>query len=48
MTGILPVSQCNALNMGPGVYHVRDFLKAGGIMTALFLAVTLVMLNIIY
>jgi di/tricarboxylate transporter len=45
---ILPTGQCNALVMGPGGYHVRDFLKAGGIMTLLFLVVTLVMLNIIY
>jgi di/tricarboxylate transporter len=34
--------------MGPGGYHVKDFLKAGGIMTVLFLVVTLVTLNIIY
>jgi di/tricarboxylate transporter len=45
---ILPTSQCNALIMGPGGYHVKDFLKAGGIMTVLFLVVTLVTLNIIY
>jgi di/tricarboxylate transporter len=45
---ILPTGQCNALVMGPGGYHVKDFLKAGGIMTVLFLVVTLVMLNIIY
>jgi di/tricarboxylate transporter len=45
---ILPTSQCNALMMGPGGYHVKDFLKAGGIMTLIFLVVTLVMLNIIY
>lgn len=45
---ILPTSQCNALIMGPGGYHVKDFLKAGGIMTVVFLVVMLVMLNIIY
>jgi di/tricarboxylate transporter len=45
---VLPSSQCNALIMGPGGYHVKDFLKAGSIMTILFLVVTLVMLNIIY
>jgi di/tricarboxylate transporter len=45
---ILPTSQCNALIMGPGGYHVKDFLKAGSIMTILFLVVTLVVLNIIY
>jgi len=34
--------------MGPGGYHVKDFLKAGSIMTVLFLAVTVVMLNLVY
>ena len=45
---ILPTGQCNALVMGPGGYHVKDFLKAGSIMTVLFLAVTVVMLNLVY
>jgi di/tricarboxylate transporter len=34
--------------VGPGGYRVKDFLKAGGIMTVIFLTVTLVMLNLIY
>jgi di/tricarboxylate transporter len=45
---ILPTHQCNALVMGPGGYRVKDFIKAGGIMTVLFLVVALVMLNIIF
>jgi di/tricarboxylate transporter len=34
--------------MGPGGYTVPDFMKAGGIMTILFLVVMLVMLNLVY
>lgn len=45
---ILPTHQVNALVMGPGGYRVADFLRAGGIMTVLFLVVMLIMLNIIF
>jgi len=45
---LLPTHQCNAMVMGPGGYRVTDFLKAGGIMTVIFLVVTLVVLNLIY
>jgi di/tricarboxylate transporter len=38
----------NALVMEPGGYHVKDFLRAGSIMSVIFVIVTLVMLNIIY
>ena len=41
---ILPTHQCNALVMGPGSYCVKDFIKASGIMTVLFLTVSLIML----
>jgi len=34
---ILPTHQVNALLMGPGGYRNSDYLRAGGIMTALFL-----------
>jgi len=34
--------------MGPGDYSVRDLIKAGSIMTVLFLVVALAMLNIIF
>jgi di/tricarboxylate transporter len=44
----LPTHQVNALIMGPGGYRVADFMRAGGIMTILFLAVLMVMLNLIY
>ncbi len=45
---LLPTHQCNAMVMGPGGYRVTNFLKVGGIMTVIFLTVTLVMLNLIY
>lgn len=45
---IIPTHQVNALLMGPGGYQVVDFMKAGGIMTILFLVVSLLMLNIVF
>lgn len=45
---LIPTHQVNALIMGPAGYRVPDFMKAGGIMTILFLVVSLTMLNIIF
>jgi len=45
---IIPTHQVNALIMGPAGYKVVDFLRSGGIMTALFLVVSLVMLNLVF
>ena len=45
---LIPTHQVNALLMGPGGYKVPDFMKAGGVMTILFLIVSLIMLNIIF
>lgn len=45
---LLPTHQVNALIMGPGDYRVADFLRAGGIMTMLFIAVMMLMLNLLY
>jgi len=45
---LIPTHQVNALIMGPGGYRVPDFMRAGGIMTILFLLVSLTMLNIIF
>jgi di/tricarboxylate transporter len=45
---LIPTHQVNALIMGPGGYRVKDFMKAGGIMTVLFLIVSLIMLNLIF
>ncbi len=45
---ILPTHQVNALVMGPGKYRVGDYIRVGGIMTLLFLAVVIVMLNLVF
>ncbi|MCH7681978.1 hypothetical protein IID10_21880 [candidate division KSB1 bacterium] len=45
---LLPTHQVNALIMGPGGYRVPDFIKAGTIMTVLFLTVMMVMMAIIF
>ncbi len=45
---IIPTHQVNALIMGPAGYKVIDFVKSGGIMTVLFLVVSLVMLNLVF
>jgi len=45
---LIPTHQVNALLMGPGGYRVADFMRAGGIMTVLFLAVSLGMLNLVF
>ncbi|MEN8174846.1 MAG: SLC13 family permease [Pseudomonadota bacterium] len=45
---LIPTHQVNALIMGPGGYRVPDFLRAGGVMTVLFLVVSLVMLNLVF
>jgi di/tricarboxylate transporter len=45
---ILPTHQVNALFMTPGGYHNRDYLKAGGIMTLVFLVVAVGIMKIFY
>ncbi len=45
---LIPTHQVNALIMGPGSYRVADFLRVGGIMTVLFLGVSLTVLNLIF
>lgn len=45
---LIPTHQVNALIMGPGGYRVKDFLKAGSIMTLLFMTVALIMLNVVF
>lgn len=45
---LIPTHQVNALIMGPGGYRVPDYLRAGGIMTVLFLVVSLIMLNLVF
>ena len=45
---LIPTHQVNALIMGPGGYRVPDFMKAGGIMTILFLVVMMLMMNLVF
>ena len=45
---LIPTHQVNALIMGPGGYRVSDFLRAGSVMTVLFLVVSLLMLNLVF
>jgi di/tricarboxylate transporter len=45
---LIPTHQVNALIMGPAGYRVSDFMRAGSIMTLLFLLVMIVMMNIVF
>jgi di/tricarboxylate transporter len=45
---VIPTHQVNALIMGPAGYRVSDFMRAGGIMTVLFLAVMMLMMNLLF
>lgn len=45
---LIPTHQVNALIMGPGGYRVPDFIKAGGIMTVLFLVVMMAMMTLVF
>ncbi|MBI1422163.1 MAG: SLC13 family permease [Gammaproteobacteria bacterium] len=44
----IPTHQVNALIMGPAGYRVAHFMRAGGLMTLIFLVVMIVMLNLIF
>jgi len=45
---LIPTHQVNALIMGPAGYRVVDFMRTGGIMTILFLIVSLTMINLVF
>lgn len=45
---LIPTHQVNALIMGPAGYRVPDFMKAGGIMTVLFLVVMMIMMSLVF
>jgi len=45
---LIPTHQVNALVMGPGGYRVMDFMRAGGIMTILFLVVSMLMMHLVF
>lgn len=44
---LLPTHQVNALLMGPGGYRNRDYLRAGGLMTVIFVAVAVLALHFV-
>jgi len=45
---LLPTHQVNALVMGPGNYRVADFMRAGIGLSAVFIAVLIGMINLLY
>ncbi len=45
---LIPTHQVNALIMGPAGYRVIDFVRTGGIMTVLFLVVSILMVNLVF
>jgi di/tricarboxylate transporter len=45
---LIPTHQVNALIMGPAGYRVTDFMKAGGIMTVLFLVIMISVMNLVF
>nr|WP_241893499.1 SLC13 family permease [Magnetofaba australis] len=45
---LIPTHQVNALIMGPAGYRVPDFIRAGSVMTILFLVVMIFMMNLIF
>ena len=45
---LIPTHQVNALIMGPAGYRVMDFVRSGGVMTVLFLIVSMVGLQLFF
>ncbi len=45
---LIPTHQVNALIMGPAGYRVVDFIKGGGMMTIIFLVVSMGMMALFY
>lgn len=45
---LLPTHQVNAFLMGPGGYNNRDYLKSGGIMSVLFILITVSIVYLFY
>jgi di/tricarboxylate transporter len=45
---VLPTHQVNALYMGPGRYRTVDFLKAGSLVSVVFLVVMIALIRLIY
>ena len=43
---LIPTHQVKTLIIGPAGYRIPDFLRAGGIMTILFLVARMAMMNL--
>jgi di/tricarboxylate transporter len=45
---MLPTHQVNALYMGPGRYRTFDFIKAGSLVSIVFLVIMIAMISLVY
>jgi di/tricarboxylate transporter len=45
---MLPTHQVNALYMGPGRYRTFDFIKAGSLVSIVFLVIMIAMISVVY
>ncbi|MBN1763593.1 MAG: SLC13 family permease [Methanomicrobia archaeon] len=45
---VLPTHQVNALLMAPGGYHNADYLRAGGILTIIFIVIAVGLIYLLY
>ena len=45
---ILPTHQVNVLYMGPGGYQTRDYIKIGGILSFIYIAILVIMTRLFY
>jgi di/tricarboxylate transporter len=45
---VLPTHQVNALYMGPGGYRTKDYIKIGGILAILYIAILVTITYAVY
>ena len=45
---LLPTHQVNALYMGPGDYKTKDYMKIGGLLSLIYIAVLVSMTYLFY
>ncbi len=45
---LLPTHQVNALIMGPAGYRNLDYVRVGGVMSVIYIAVLIIMMNVIF
>jgi len=44
----ITIHQVNALILSPGRYETGDFIKAGGIMTIIYLSISVTVIYLLY